>query len=439
MSRLPERLMIPLAALVFVIGCGTNQPVVKTAAPEAQPMQSQQALHYVVNLDDRADDLFHVTLDVDDLGPENAIYQFASTAPGTYQVMDIGRYVRSFQAFDPQGKPVPSEKISTNQWQISDPARVTRIEYALAETWDTPVDTHPIYRMCGTSIENDHALINGQGVFGYPTGMQDRPLRITIERPPSWMVGTALKTDRAGDFLAADYDEVVDSPILMGRLSKASLDVRGATVDIFTYSKTDYVQSAAILDAVDDILNAAGDFLVDLPVDHYAFLFHFEDASAGAWEHSYSSEYVYTEANFDQDIHSSIPSVVAHEFFHVVTPLNIHSEIIEHFNFVKPIPSRHLWLYEGTTEWAAHVMQLREGLVPLDQYLRTIEQKLRINDNYDKSYSLTKLALTSYQDEGHKQYGNIYMRGALVAGLLDIRLLELSDGQRGLREVLLEL
>lgn len=36
------------------------------------------------------------------------------------------------------------------------------------------------------------------------------------------------------------------------------------------------------------------------------------------------------------------------------------------------------------------------------------------------------------------QFGNIYNKGALVAALLDIRLLELSDGEAGLRELILE-
>ena len=433
-SRLPTA-----TVLLFIAACGSSQPVVvQTRAPEAQPMESGGPLEYELNLNDRADDLFHVTLSVDDLGPENAIYQFASTAPGTYQVMDIGRYVRSFKAFDAVGSEIPAENVTVNQWRISRPEDVRRIEYSIAETWDTPVSEHPIYRMCGTSIENDHVLINGQGVFGYPTGMQDRPLRIMIQRPPSWLTGTALVPDRAGALLAEDYDHIVDSPILTGRLSKASLDVRGTMVDIFTYSKTDYVQSAAILDAVDDILNAAGDFLIELPVDRYTFLFHFEDVSMGAWEHSYSSTYVYSESNFDQDIQASIPNVAAHEFFHIVTPLNIHSEVIEQYNFVTPVPSEHLWLYEGTTEWAAHAMQLRAGLITPDEYLDRMEQKLRIDDNYDSSYSLSKLAMTSFGD-GRAQYANIYMRGALVAGLLDIRLLELSGGTRGLREILLEL
>ena len=131
--------------------------------------------------------------------------------------------------------------------------------------------------------------------------------------------------------------------------------------------------------------------------------------------------------------------MVAHEFFHVITPLNIHSEIIAQFNFVEPVPSEHLWLYEGTTEWAAHIMQLRGGLIDLEGYLARLTGKLRIDDNYDPDYSLSKLALTSFEPEGNQQYANIYQRGAIVPGLLDIRLLELSNGRRGLREVINEL
>src|SRR4030095_5497772 len=60
-------------------------------------------LAYSIDLNRRADDLFHVTLRVTGLGPDNAIYQFASTAPGTYQVMNIGRYVKAFLAYDAHG------------------------------------------------------------------------------------------------------------------------------------------------------------------------------------------------------------------------------------------------------------------------------------------------------------------------------------------------
>jgi len=73
----------------------------------------------------------------------------------------------------------------------------------------------------------------------------------------------------------------------------------------------------------------------------------------------------------------------------------------------------------------------------LDGYLKTTSQKLITNDFFDQSISLTELGLKA--TELPQQYGNIYMKGAVIPTLLDIRLLELSKGKFGLRELLKEL
>ena len=414
-------------------GCSSNL-VRKNAAPAP--------LVYEVNLNDRADDLFKVKLTVNDLKSENAVYQFASTAPGTYQVMDIGRFVRDFKALDAQGHALKTERISTNQWKIHEVERAREIRYHIAETWDTPVDKHKIYPMAGTSLEADHVQINGQAVFGYPTGMQNRPLQIKLTHPPDWLLGTPLNRNSDGTFYADNYDHIVDSPFLLGHLTRAELDVQGSKVEIYAYSKSSRIKAEQILTSAKEVLLAAAAFTNGLPVKRYTFLFHFEDGNKGAlgaWEHSYSSLYTFNDATFEQMLQQDIAGIMAHEFFHIVTPLNIHSEIIAQFNFVEPVPSEHLWLYEATTEWAAQIMKLRGGLITPEQYMQILQNKLNIDDNFDKSYSLSKLALTSYAPEGQQQYGNIYPRGAIIVGLLDIRLLELSNGKRGLREVINQL
>ena len=314
------------------------------------------------------------------------------------------------------------------------------IRYTIAETWDTQVKEHRIYRMCGSSLEADHALLNGQTILGYPQGMQNAPLRLKINYPSAWQAGSALTPDAQGYYHAKDYDQAVDSPILLGRLTQATTKLGDAEVALYCYSKTDQIKAEPLLGAMQKMLGAAQSFLVQLPVKRYAFLYHFEDQSQGAWEHSYSSEYTLKEMPLTPEYAQSITDMAAHEFFHIVTPLNIHSEIIEHFNFVQPTGSQHLWLYEGTTEWAAHMMQLRGGLITLDDYLNTLRDKVAYDhQRADTTYSLKKLGLNSLTDEGQAQYGNIYQRGAMTAALLDLRLLELSGGKRGLREVLLEL
>jgi predicted metalloprotease with PDZ domain len=396
---------------------------------------SQQKFY--INLNDRSTNVFTVTLEPDKLAEKNNIYQFAATAPGTYQTMDIGRYVRSFNAYDANGNEISTKHISVNQWSLSTPEKIKKIVYKIADTWNTTVDSNYIYLMSGSTIEKNDVLINGQCIFGYFEDMQTYPIKVKIDYPKDWLLGTALPLDKDGYYDADTYDKIVDSPILLGKLTKATTQIGKTTIDVYTYSKTDMIKSADIISMLKNVLNAENDFMEGLPVKHYTFLFHFENMEAGAWEHSYSSEYVFMENPLTENFTEEIKDVVAHEFFHILTPLNIHSELVAKFNFVKPVMSQHLWFYEGVTEWAAHILELRDTLITLQQYLDVLKDKLFANDSYKQNLSLTNLGLhcTEMQD----QYPNIYMKGAIVAGLLDIRLLELSHGKKGLREVIHEL
>ena len=397
-------------------------------------------LSYAVDLRDAARHLFTVTLQVPPLAAENGVFEFAATAPGTYQTMDIGRFVRDFEALDASGGVVATERIGVNEWRMADPSRVRTVRYRVLGTRDTTVTEHIVYPMCGSHLGADYALINGQAVFGFPHGFQAAPISVRLQSPAGWNAATALPF-ADGAYRAESYDQLVDSPFLIGaHLTSATLAITGVPVRIVVESERGGIQATQLRDAMRDMLSAAGNFLGKLPVDRYVFLYDFGPQGFGAWEHSYSSEYVLKDTTFTPAVGARVTDIAAHEFFHVVTPLNIHSEIIEHFNFTTPTPSQHLWLYEGTTEWAAHKMQLMAGLKPLSTYLSTMVFKETIDRaRFDTAYSLVKLSQTSYSDSGQRQYANIYMRGALVAGLLDIRLLELSQGRQGLRDLILNL
>jgi predicted metalloprotease with PDZ domain len=395
---------------------------------------------FYINLNNRADDLFKVTLIPEKLTEQNNIYQFASTAPGTYEIEDVGRYVRSFKAFDNKGNELASKQISTNQWELKDPVNTSKIVYTIAETWDTPMKENAVVPICGTSIEKDYVLINGQCVFGYFHGMQHTPIKIKLDYPHQWLAGTALNLDENGFYDAPDFDNVVDSPILLGNLTKATTKIENTTIDVFTYSKTGMINSSQMLSFFQDILYAENKFTQGLPVKRYTFLFHFGDIdiSGGAWEHNYSSEYIFKEEPLKGRAAEVLRMIIAHEFYHIIVPLHIHSELVGNFNFERPTMSQHLWLYEGVTEWAAGILQLRDSLMTLDEYLGLLQLKLILSDdNYDQNISLVDLSVNAY--EMLDQYANIYQRGAVTDCLLDIRLLELSNGTKGLREVMNQL
>lgn len=401
-------------------------------------------LHYTVDLRQPACHCADVTLRVDSLPARDSVFQFAATAPGTYQTMNIGRFVRDLRATDARGRRLPVRQTSTNAWVIGDPSRVRRVSYRIMDTWNTPVAEFPIYPMAGTAIEPDHALLNAHALFGFPRTMQRSRVTVRLRAPRGWEVATPLREGRDG-YEAESYDEAVDSPFLLGEdLSEDSLVVGGVPVGIAVYSPQDRITAAQLRDAMRATLVAAGRFIGRLPVDRYVFLFRFapekEGQAMGAWEHGRSSEYVLPDRPWSPEVGAGAADIASHEFFHVVTPLNIHSEIIEHFNFETPVASRHVWLYEGVTEWASEKMQLDGGLFTLDRYLERVVGKMRTDrTRFDTTWSLVRLARTSYSPEGARQYGNIYQRGAVVAGLLDIRLLQLSDGRHGLRDLMRDL
>lgn len=419
-----------------------------THAQAKTPVKKPKAkVSFVVDVSNAPeDDLFKVTVIPKRLNRKNNVYNLASTAPGTYDILDFGRFVKSFKALDKSGNEIKTEKISTNRWKIADPGKVAKIEYTIEDSFDAKVKKYHVAPMCGTGIEKKYILMNTFGVMGYFEGMQSAPVRYKLIKPKGWEAGTALELRKDGYYYARNFDHLADSPMLVGELTKASTKINGIDVEIYVNSANGLISAQNILDISQDVLKAASKFITYAPVNRYAFLMVLIDRKMmrrntfrglGALEHSYSSAYVYPEM---KRALPRLKSTMAHEFFHIVTPLNIHSEVIEKYNFATPTADEHLWLYEGVTEWASDIMQMRDGQLSMKKYLREMSSKISTDEiRYNAGFSLSRLSLQSYQPAGSKQYGNIYQRGALVAALLDIRLLELSNGKRGLRELIIDL
>jgi hypothetical protein len=155
---------------------------------------------------------------------------------------------------------------------------------------------------------------------------------------------------------------------------------------------------------------------------------------AGALEHNTSSfYYLYETPNSMQK--NSIVDISSHEFFHIITPLTIASREVKEFNWSKPVLSRHLWLYEGVTEYASHHVLVKHGLNSIPQFLNKLSGKITSSrTQYNDSLAFTELSLFA-ADKHEPQYGNVYEKGALIGAVLDVYLLHLSNGHYGLRNL----
>ena len=78
-------------------------------------------------------------------------------------------------------------------------------------------------------IESETALLNGASIFLFSEDTREFPQEITVRLPAGWSsVHTSL--DPASEkhvFLADDYDELVDSPIVAGNFVDYDFEVGG--------------------------------------------------------------------------------------------------------------------------------------------------------------------------------------------------------------------
>jgi predicted metalloprotease with PDZ domain len=135
----------------------------------------------------------------------------------------------------------------------------------------------------------------------------------------------------------------------------------------------------------------------------------------------------------------AVVDVSSHEFFHIITPLNVASKEVREFNWDSAVMSKHLWLYEGVTEYSAHHVQVMTGLNTVPVFLQKMANKITNSKaNFNDSLSFTELSKRS-ADLDSNEYTNVYQKGALIAASLDLYLLHLSGTKMDLRKLMDEL
>jgi predicted metalloprotease with PDZ domain len=403
---------------------------------------------YSVDLTKVSNDQVTVNLIVPAMKKKEVVFYMPKIVPGTYANYNFGRFISGFTARDKKGKILQVEKIDENSWRIKNAKNLNRVSYTVDDTWDTDIREDFVFEPGGTNIEKDtNFVINTHGFFGYFDDLKRARYEINITKPEGFYGSTSLTTAKSSNsqdvYLVDSYMDLVDAPMMYNRPDTTILHIGGADILVSVYSPNKMASSKEIAANINEVLEAQKEYLGgQLPIKKYAFIIYLFDkptksGSMGALEHSYSSLYTLPEAQ-PELLAQTIRDVSAHEFFHILTPLSIHSEEIHNFDFNKPKMSKHLWLYEGITEYFAGHMQVKHGLIELPQYIGMIQEKMMQAEQFNDTLPFTVMS-TNALDIHKDQYGNVYQKGALIGLALDIKLRELSQGKYGLQNLMQDL
>ena len=392
---------------------------------------------------------------------ESVTYRLPKVVQGTYSVSDFGKYVDNFKAVDYEGNELTVSKIDTNTWTISDATKLDKIEYLVNDTFDIEtsggIGGEQPFSPSGTNIAPDNYVLNLHGFIGYFDTLKTNQYSLDVVSPTSFKRTSAIQTtgskvnedgSTTTSYFAPRYFDITDNPMMYGNLDVEEFQVGDIKIVLSVYSPNKVHTAASIKETVFKMMQGQKQYLGDLNstprYDIYLYLADVEKQDSpkgfGALEHHTSTVVVLPEQSTKERLANSMVDVVAHEFFHIVTPLSVHSEDVHYFDYNAPTFSKHLWMYEGLTEYFAQHFQVKESLVEADEFYATVLGKINFSKQaYDDAMSFTKMSENILEEPYATNYANVYQKGALIGMCIDILMREESNGTRSMLSLMKEL
>ncbi len=413
-----------------------------------------------INLSQVENDKAPVTINPGRFTAESVTYRLPRVIQGTYSVSDFGKYIDDFKAIDYKGNEMTVYKTDTNTWTIKNAKQLDKITYLVNDTFDVEeeggIGKEDPFSPAGTNIEPLNYVLNLHGFIGYFDILKNNQYKLDVTAPASFVRTSALqtvgsKTSEDGSnittsYFATRYFDITDNPMMYGNLDVEEFEVGNIKIVLSVYSPNKVHSAKTLKETVYKMMEAQKAYLGDIDAtpryDIYLYLSEGKDDSPkgmGALEHHTSTVVVLPESMDEEGLAESVVEVVSHEFFHIVTPLSVHSEDVHYFDYNNPTFSKHLWMYEGVTEYFANLFQVNQGLIDESEFYNKMMEKIQYSKNMNDAMSFTAMSENVLKKPYKDQYLNVYQKGSLIGMCIDILMREESNGNRGILSLMKEL
>jgi len=323
-------------------------------------------------------------------------YRLPKVIPGTYSVSNFGKYVDDFKAYDYNGNLLPVKKQDENTWVISNAKKLDKITYLVNDTFDIEseggIGKEQPFSPAGTNIDVSNYVLNLHGFIGYFESLKNNAYKLDVKGDASFVRSSALKESgvktiknniKTTSYFAKRYFDITDNPMMYGDLDVEEFMVGDIKIVLSLYSPNKLHTAKSLKDTFYKMMLAQKAYLGDInSTKRYDIFLYLSEGKAtspkgfGALEHHTSTVAVMPESMPAEALAKSLTDVISHEFFHIVSPLNVHSEDVHYFDYYNPTFSKHLWMYEGVTEYFASLFQPNKGLVTDAEFYNKIMGKI---------------------------------------------------------------
>lgn len=368
---------------------------------------------------------------------------FPSWLPGSYWIQDRVRNVSGMEGrSSATGVAVPVVRVDKARWRF-DPGA-----HASVDAHFTIYGSDPRTSLWDASP--DHLFLGSGFALPFVEGRRDEPLDLVLSVPPDWSVHTELPevAHHPPTFRAADYAELIDSPVDAGHPETFLIHPLGIPHRVVLCGSGGNYELDRLHRDIGRVVEASIRLFGDSPVPSYTFFYHMSPGRITGLEHARSTHILVPRSGFrTPSQYRTFLRVTAHEYLHLYNVKRIRPKAFEPFDYTREQYTRLLWAMEGTTDYLAWLVLRRAELTSPERALSDLAEKVhlyrRLPGRLRQSAEESSVAawVDFYHPEGETPNRSVsyYLKGELLSLCLDLELRSRSGGAASLETVWREL
>ena len=292
-------------------------------------------------------------------------------------------------------------------------------------------------------MNSEHAFINPAMILMYVPERRGEAVHFVMpDVPLEWQAtGASIQSTESmgrartfgGD--AANYDALADAPIEAGKFEMFQLS--GIKPEIWVVVHGDNWSKKQVEEDLRRICKYELKLMDGAPFERYMFILHIgKGVGGGGMEHAnstaigaYSDEY--------------LPSVAAHEFFHLWNVKRIRPASLEPVDDSKEQYTRALWFAEGVTNTYGSFTLVRSGIWSKEQFYADLSEQISelegraANRWQSAEQSSLDAWLEKYPLYNQPEYSvSYYTKGQVLGDLLDILIRDRTGNDKSLDDAM---
>ncbi len=425
------------------------------------------ALHYTITPQPHQH-CFHVQLRISGSHPAGVTLVLPNWIAGSYMVRDFARHIVSIRAYHADGQVAVLSPLNQHSWQSSGFSQQLTVEYEVF-AHDPSVRT--------AFLNTDTGFFNATSLCLSIAEYAEQKHTLTLNPPPhtaQWQVATQLTRAEStaargfGEYSAANYDELADRPVRMGRLHWLDFEVCGVPHAIALSGAFQNLNAQQLMDDTQAICAeqlrlfepsiATNDHAANgacAPFTSYLFLLDVRDSGYGGLEHrdstallcSRDSLPIAADARERHSAYTDLLGLISHEYFHSWNVKRIKPANFVPYDLTRPADTSLLWFFEGVTNYYDDLMLYRAGILKHSQYTDILNRNI---DNVFRHRAQQRQTVTEagfyawtkyYQptENSVNANTNYYVKGSLVALCMDLFIRDNSGDRFSLDDVMRQL